>query len=149
MTNLLKALCKFTFQAASRHFFGFHFNRNLDRTTLPGRLQTLAFGNDFNQSLDGVTLPPGLQTLTFGNDFASALVCMCVCMRALLSGFEEDGICRRGRWLAAPPWPATARAGCLAEGGVAHLPLSSQDSRSFYKTYRLQRSLCCYCCCFC
>ncbi len=85
VTNVLKALCKFSFQAASRHFFGFHFNRNLDRTTLPGGLQTLAFGNDSNQSLDGVTLPPGLQTLTFGNDFAFALVCMCVCVCVLCS----------------------------------------------------------------
>ena len=49
----------------------------------------MAFGNDSNQSLDGVTLPPGLQTLTFGNDFAFALVCMCVCMRALLSDLKK------------------------------------------------------------
>ena len=31
-------------------------------------------------------------------------------MHAALSGSEEDGICRRGRWLAASPRPAPARA---------------------------------------
>ena len=90
VTKLLKALCKFTFQAASRHFFGFHFNRNLDRTTLPGGLQTLALVNDFNQSLDGVTLPPGLQTLTFGNDFDQSLdgVILPAGLRTLTFGYQ-------------------------------------------------------------
>ena len=53
----------------------------------------------------------------------------CLCMRAcaLLTGSEKDGVCRPGRRLAAIPWPATARAVCLAKGGVARLPFSNRD----------------------
>ena len=84
---------------------------------------------------------PGACSFFFG--FCLLLrLCRCVWwMPALLSGFEEDGICRGGRWLAAPPWPATARAGCLAEGEW-HISLWAAKAAEVFRKHIASKGRC-------